>query len=177
MRSEWYGESGATDEGHERAPWSFGFSKPRSATLSYPLSWSMPKRSLSPPLSPPAKRFELDVDSHSHISQTAPLSLQSSLYDELILCIFSHLSWVDLCAVQATNRNWSRLAKDNELWRNLYIRTFGRPRLRGGGGTFGRADGREVKPLPSRAKGLKLRDWKWMFRISSNWRKGMLSTR
>ena len=42
-----------------------------------------------------------------------------------------------------------------------------------------RRDGQEVKPLPKR--GVKLedvddgRDWKWMFRISSNWRTGMLA--
>lgn len=37
-------------------------------------------------------------------------------------------------------------------------------------------DEREIKPLPGRARvedgGIK--DWKWMFRISSNWRKGAL---
>ncbi|KAF8622691.1 hypothetical protein AX15_006790 [Amanita polypyramis BW_CC] len=129
----------------------------------------MSKRPLSPPPLPPAKRPELGPGGHSQIS---PLPLQNSLYDELILCIFSHLSWADLCAAQATNRNWSRLARDNALWRNLYIGSFGRPRLRGGGGTFGCTDGRELKPLPSRAKGREARDWKWMFRISSNWRKG-----
>ncbi|PFH50902.1 hypothetical protein AMATHDRAFT_75290 [Amanita thiersii Skay4041] len=94
------------------------------------------------------------------------------LYDELILCIFSHLSWVDLCAVQATSRKWSRLATDNELWRNLYFTVFGRTRLRGARGFTGRLDGREVRPLPSRVKTGEFKDWKWMFRISSNWRKG-----
>jgi F-box-like len=97
------------------------------------------------------------------------------LYDELILYIFSYLSWVDLCVSQPTNRNWARLTADNELWRNLYMRAYGRTRLRGSKGFISRADGREVKPLPGRAKTDQLKDWKWMFRISSNWRKGKFS--
>ena len=51
--------------------------------------------------------------------------------------------------------------------------------MRGGRGFVGRADGREVKSLPERAKVEETsddgRDWKWMFRISSNWRTGMSS--
>ena len=100
------------------------------------------------------------------------LSFDHSLYDELILHIFSHLSWVDLCRTQATNRNWARLAGDNELWRNLYLKVYGRTRLRGAKGFIGRLDGRQVRPLPGRARAEEQRDWKWMFRISSNWRKG-----
>jgi hypothetical protein len=33
-------------------------------------------------------------------------------------------------------------------------------------------DGREVKALPGRARVDGVKDWKWMFRISSNWRTG-----
>ena len=131
----------------------------------------MSKRSLSPRLLPHPKRPHGPED---HL-QTL---LQHSLSDELILCIFSHLSSVDLCAAQETSRDWSRLATDNELWRKIYIKTFGRARLRGGKGFVSRAeDGREVKPLPSRADGDEIKDWKWMFRISSNWRKGNLFAR
>jgi hypothetical protein len=58
----------------------------------------------------------------------------------------------------------------------LYVSEYGRARLRGVRGHIGRNDGREVRPLPGRAKvedgGVK--DWKWMFRISSNWRTGQL---
>ena len=45
-------------------------------------------------------------------------------------------------------------------------------RLRGVRGFIGRGDGREVRPLPGRAKAEDVKDWKWMFRISSNWRTG-----
>lgn len=129
----------------------------------------MLKRSLSPILLPPSKRLHTSTGRQrpSH-----PLSFDSSLYDELILCIFSHLSWIDLCAAQATSRNWARLATDNELWRKLYLRVYGRTRLRGARGFVGRPNGREIKPLPGRAKAEDHKDWKWMFRISSNWRKG-----
>ena len=65
------------------------------------------------------------------------------------------------------------------MWKRLYLREYGRTRLRGGRGFVGRADGREVKALPERAKVEETsddsRDWKWMFRISSNWRTGMSS--
>ncbi|RDB24848.1 hypothetical protein Hypma_007776 [Hypsizygus marmoreus] len=132
------------------------------------------KRTLSPAPLPAAKRLH----TASSAGPQPRLSFDSSLYEELILCIFSHLSWVDLCAAQATSRNWYRLAADNELWRRLYLHVFGRSRLRGSRGFVARSDGREVRPLPGRAnsKEESLKDWKWMFRISSNWRKGRCST-
>lgn len=119
---------------------------------------------------PPAKRLHAPgVHRRLHVCF-------DSLYDELILCIFSHLSFADLCVAQAINKNCQRLATDIELWRNLYLKTFGRSRLRGYKGPVGvtRADGREVLPLPARVspKQDHFKDWKWMFRISSNWRKG-----
>ena len=130
----------------------------------------MSKRSLSPAILPPSKRLHT-----TRITKTPPLQplrFDNCLYDELILYIFSYLSWVDLCVSQPTNRNWARLTADNELWRNLYLRIYGRTRLRGSKGFITRPDGREVKQLPGRAKSDQLKDWKWMFRISSNWRKG-----
>ncbi|KDR75762.1 hypothetical protein GALMADRAFT_226408 [Galerina marginata CBS 339.88] len=133
----------------------------------------MSKRSFSPAPLPPAKRVQVFGNSRRYSSQI--LSFDNSLYDELILCIFSHLSWVDLCVTQTTSRNWARLASDNEIWRIKYLAEYGRTRLRGTKGFFGRFDGREVKPLPGRAKSDHHKDWKWMFRISSNWRTGRCS--
>ena len=130
----------------------------------------MSKRSLSPAILPPSKR--LHTTRITKPPPLQPLRFDNCLYDELILYIFSYLSWVDLCISQPTNRNWARLTADNELWRDLYLRTYGRTRLRGSKGFICRADGREVKQLPGRAKSDQLKDWKWMFRISSNWRKG-----
>ena len=57
------------------------------------------------------------------------------------------------------------------------MRVYGRTRLRGVRGVIARPDGREVKPLPGRAKDESSRNWKWMFRISSNWRRGMVTIR
>ncbi|KAF8893990.1 hypothetical protein BD779DRAFT_1435476 [Infundibulicybe gibba] len=131
----------------------------------------MPKRSISPAFLPPAKRIHgLDKSK----SYSAPSLNISSLYDELILCIFSYLSSAELCATMAVNKNWSRLAMDSELWRLLYIKAFGRTRLRGARGFVGRSDGREIRPLPSKMnhQPLTTKDWKWMFRISSNWKRG-----
>ncbi|EGN99529.1 hypothetical protein SERLA73DRAFT_121689 [Serpula lacrymans var. lacrymans S7.3] len=123
---------------------------------------------------PPLKRAHFLQPSSS---SSAPVSttFDDAFYDELILSIFSFLGSTDLCAIQATNSNWARLASDNQLWKALYLRDYGRPRLRGGRGFVGRADGREVKPLPGRAKPDNLKDWKWMYRISSNWRSGRCS--
>ncbi|KAF5380399.1 hypothetical protein D9615_004528 [Tricholomella constricta] len=135
----------------------------------------MSKRSLSPAPAPTAKRLHTSGASGIHeTARKTTLSFNDSLYDELVVCIFSHLSWIDLCAAQATSRNWYRLAADNELWRNLYLNAFGRSRLRGSRGHVTRSDGREVRPLPGWANTKKeaVKDWKWMFRISSNWKKG-----
>lgn len=131
----------------------------------------MQKHGLTPPPSPPHKRVH-----YSHGLKAGEPSISRSfealLYDELVLHIFSHLDYTDLCAVQATSRNWARIASDNELWRKLYLRVFGCSRLRGSKGFIGRVDGREVKPLPGGINTGSSRDWKFMFRISSNWRRG-----
>ncbi|KAI8993827.1 hypothetical protein BD414DRAFT_480570 [Trametes punicea] len=131
----------------------------------------MSKRPLSPAPLPPSKRI--------HASQPVTVRhrpfFDTILSDEILLFIFSYLSPSDLCAVQRTNRNWARLSLDNQLWKSLYISEYGRTRLRGARGFIGRGDGREVKPLPGRARTEDVKDWKWMFRISSNWRTGRCS--
>ncbi|KAI0268785.1 hypothetical protein BC834DRAFT_867204 [Gloeopeniophorella convolvens] len=132
----------------------------------------MAKRSLSPGHLPPAKRAHLASSPPSPASVEAYSGFDSLLYDELILHIFAFLSYVDLCALQATNRNWARLCLDNQLWKSLYLREFGRLRLRGLRGSAGRKDGRETKGLPGRATADEVQDWKRMFRISANWRSG-----
>lgn len=130
----------------------------------------MSKHQLSPALLPPAKRLHtLNGGAEArHI-----LTFENSIYDELVLCVFSHLSWTELCVAANINKNWARLSSDNELWRKEYLRVFGRPRLRGVRGFVGRSDGREIKPLPGRAHVEDRNDWKWMFRISSNWQRGV----
>ncbi|KAJ7497426.1 hypothetical protein FB451DRAFT_231990 [Mycena latifolia] len=133
----------------------------------------MSKRSLSPSALPPAKRL------HTLSGPPPPivrLNFDSALYEELILLIFSNLSFADLCAAQAVNRNWARLSLDSGLWKEQYLHVFGRSRLRGAKGFIGRTDGREIKRLPERAKADDIKDWRWMFRISWNWKKGRCST-
>lgn len=132
----------------------------------------MAKHELTDPSLPPAKRLCASSGSPVPVDAHRLLTFDNSIYDELVLCIFAHLSWIDLCAVQATSRNWARLAADNELWRKQFLSTFGRPRLRGSRGFLARSDGKEVKPLPGRARNDEHKDWKWMFRISANWKTG-----
>ncbi|KAF8588629.1 hypothetical protein K439DRAFT_1405823 [Ramaria rubella] len=112
-------------------------------------------------------------------------NFDNALYDELILSIFSYLPYKDLCNIQSTNTNWSRLSLDNQvdiisackfLWRSLYLREFGRSRLRGSRGYYphetARPDGKHVKLLRAQTQSKMVTDWKWMFRISCNWRTG-----
>ena len=131
----------------------------------------MSKHTLSSAPLPAAKRLRSLVGPSDPFCGRSS-SLNDSLSDELVLCIFSYLSWVDLCTVQATNRNWCRLAADTELWRKLYLSVYGRSRLRGASGFLARSDGKEMKSLPGGAMPAANKDWKWMFRISSNWRRG-----
>ncbi|KAG2113911.1 uncharacterized protein F5147DRAFT_680535 [Suillus discolor] len=135
----------------------------------------MSKHRLSPAPLPPAKRLHhTRISSQGHFLIT---TFDNALYDELILFIFSFLNSRDLCAMHRTNRNCARLASDNQLWKALFVREYGKTRLRGGKGFYGRTDGRSVKPLPSRASTSMSSaddalDWKWMYRISSNWKNG-----
>ncbi|KAG1799797.1 uncharacterized protein HD556DRAFT_1344913 [Suillus plorans] len=135
----------------------------------------MSKHRLSPAPLPPAKRLHhTRISSQGHSLIT---TFDNALYDELILFIFSFLNSRDLCAMHGTNRNCARLASDNQLWKALFVREYGKTRLRGGKGFYGRTDGRSVKPLPLRASTSTSSaddalDWKWMYRISSNWKNG-----
>ena len=133
----------------------------------------MSKRRQSPGVLPPAKR--LCLTGTSNLPRASHLSFDNLLYDELLLDIFSYLPWANLCLTQSVSRNWARLAGDNELWRKLYIQEYGRSRLRGSRGFISRRDGREVRRLPERALNDQCKVWKWMFRISTNWRRGLSS--
>ncbi|KAL1760641.1 hypothetical protein FB107DRAFT_202770 [Schizophyllum commune] len=138
----------------------------------------MAKHTLSPAPLPPRKRAQ--TAAHQPPQTLPTLTFETALHDELILLCFSFLSYRDLCLSQSTSKNWARLSADNHLWKGLYLHAFGRARLRGTRGFIGRTDGREVRPLPGRAarggagreKYVDYRDWKWMFRISANWKSG-----
>ncbi|KAJ7594416.1 hypothetical protein C8J56DRAFT_926721 [Mycena floridula] len=134
----------------------------------------MSKHRLSPAPLPPAKRLHTLLEKPLH-SRTI-LTFDNSLYDELLLVIFSYLSYIDLCTIQATSRNCRRLASDNELWRKLYVRVFGnRPRIRGTKGFSSiRSDGKQIKALPGRAREANV-DWKASYRLATNWLKGRCS--
>ena len=81
----------------------------------------MAKRSHSPAHLPPAKRSHLSTPSESSTCiPPARSDLFESLYDELILHIFTFLSYTDLCALQTTNRNLARLSLDNQV-HNTFI--------------------------------------------------------
>jgi hypothetical protein len=72
----------------------------------------MAKRSLSPVHLPPSKRAHLTAPEASTLSRSITFE---SLYDELILHIFTFLSYTDFCALQTTNRNLARLSLDNQV--------------------------------------------------------------
>ena len=84
------------------------------ALLTTPSS-PMAKRSLSPAHLPPAKRSHLSTPSTSTSISPAKFNCFESLYDELVLHIFTFLSFTDLCALQTSNRNLARLSLDNQV--------------------------------------------------------------
>ncbi|KAJ7072209.1 hypothetical protein C8F01DRAFT_1205825 [Mycena amicta] len=117
--------------------------------------------------SPPSKR--LHTENHSTNLAAPPVTFESALYEELILLVFSHLAWIDLCTAQCVSQTWRRLAIDQSLWKAQYLDTFGRSRLRGAKGFIGRTDGREIRrPEP--------KDWRSMFKISFCWKTGRCTT-
>ena len=75
----------------------------------------MSKHSLSPaPLPAPKRLHTLQAERTTQDLQPRT-TFDSLLFDELILVIFSCLSYTDLCAIQSINRNWSRLSLDNQV--------------------------------------------------------------
>ena len=75
----------------------------------------MSKHALSPaPLPTPKRLHILQAERTPHDLQSRT-TFDSLLFDELILVIFSYLSYADLCTIQSINRNWSRLSLDNQV--------------------------------------------------------------
>ena len=81
------------------------------APLRLPITMPKRQRSTVPP--PEPKRQHLNNGKAS--KPKGKLNFDVSLHDELVLVIFSHLSWIDLCAIQPINRHWARLATDNQV--------------------------------------------------------------
>jgi hypothetical protein len=82
-----------------------------------PTTTAMLKRK-QPPLLPPSTLLVTHSKRPHAVSRSearVQLIFDSALCDELVLSIFTHLSWLDLCAVQAVNREWARLAIDNQV--------------------------------------------------------------
>ena len=79
----------------------------------------MTKHRLSPDTLPPPKRLHTSSSTGTHASSHALATSLATLYDEIVLVIFSFLSYTDLCAIQRTNHNWSRLALDNQVLSHL----------------------------------------------------------
>ncbi|KAL5631674.1 hypothetical protein ACGC1H_007253 [Rhizoctonia solani] len=142
----------------------------------------MPKRPHSPSLDSVFSVKYSHTTSAKCPNQWPVSNFDTILSDETVLGIFAFLDPYHLCLVQLVNKHWGRLATDNHLWRIMFLREFSRSRLRGSRGFI--TSTREIKPLPSRAQlhgeeyGLNVEfpenytDWRWMFRISSNWSRG-----
>jgi hypothetical protein len=84
----------------------------------------MAKRSLSPAHLPPAKRSHPSTPSTSAYVPPARPNCFENLYDELVLHIFTFLSYTDLCALQTSNRNLARLSLDNQVHSTFHPRNF-----------------------------------------------------
>lgn len=89
---------------------------------------------------------------------SAKLNFNVCFSDELVLHIFSYLSYQHLCTIQEVHSHWARLAGDNTLWKQLFLIDHPSQRLRGSRGFSSRwvsefgPLGREIKPLPARLK-------------------------
>jgi hypothetical protein len=94
-----------------------------TALLATPSS-PMAKRSLSPAHLPPAKRSHPSTPSTSAYVPPARPNCFENLYDELVLHIFTFLSYTDLCALQTSNRNLARLSLDNQVHSTFHPRNF-----------------------------------------------------
>lgn len=78
----------------------------------------------------------------------------------------------DLCHVEAVSKGFRRVATDNELWKELFLRTFGR--LRGGRSQFTFTK-RPLVSLPAHLHTTSVSsavDWKSLYIIGNNWRRG-----
>ncbi|KAG8746954.1 hypothetical protein FRC12_014178, partial [Ceratobasidium sp. 428] len=140
----------------------------------------MPKRSHSPTLDSVLSVKYPHTYHNGHLNHSLIRNFDSALSDETVLTIFGFLDSYHLCLVRTVNKHWNRLATDNHLWRIMFLQEFSQQRLRGSRG-FSQHANREIKPLPSRVRNegdvISVRDvlpenytdWRWMYRISSNW--------
>ena len=142
----------------------------------------MPKREHSPGPLPLAKRAHtISPNVHVHRDHRGSSSFDSYFYDELILVIFSYLSWADLCVIRPTNSNWCRLSPDNQVLisNNMLPDNSGTDselHLNSSGNLYTLANmERSGRTRTHHDSDDAIRDWKWMFRIGSNWRTGMSS--
>eukprot|EP00128_Syssomonas_multiformis_P007775 Colp12_sorted_trinity150504_noHs@30825 len=83
----------------------------------------------------------------------------NALSSELLVHIFSFLDAKSLCQCACVCRLWCELANEPSLWRELYHDSFNKGNL---------------DPLLQRSKD-RIRQWKEMFAIKSNWRNGVCS--
>jgi len=124
---------------------------------------SMSKHTLSSAPLPPAKRLRTSAGlSDSFLGRSRSSSLDDTLSERAgYLYLFLSLLGRSMHCT-SYEQNWCRLAADNELWRKLYLKVYGRSRLRGASGFLTRPDGKEMKPLPGGEEPTVFRDWKWM---------------
>ena len=55
----------------------------------------------------------------------SPLPGLANISLELQLLILKHLAASDLVSLAATSKHFNTVAKDNQLWRRLYLKCFG----------------------------------------------------
>ncbi|EJU03985.1 hypothetical protein DACRYDRAFT_105056 [Dacryopinax primogenitus] len=85
----------------------------------------------------------------------------SHLSDEVILHILAHLDATSLAQVQLVNTHCLRIARDNQLWKSLFLRDHPPSHLR----SLSRPAKDSHHPHPPL-------DWRWVYRLSQNWATG-----
>ncbi|KZT56232.1 hypothetical protein CALCODRAFT_323358 [Calocera cornea HHB12733] len=152
------------------------------------------KRAGSPGSPPPAKRAHIPRPSRQAPDPAEPepepeRACISDLSDEVFLHVLAYLSYDSLAAVQQVSTHWLRLARDNQLWKQLFLRDHSHKHLRsvsahGTGKRRAHDPFRPIAPLPRRPAHTHARppgtaereegplDWRWMYRLSQNWATG-----
>lgn len=82
------------------------------------------------------------------------MTLEQALPEDIMIRILSYLDASELATVSRVSSEWARLAADPALWRHLYLSTY--------------AKAAAVTTSPVRT-----RPWRDLYRISSNWRRGV----
>ena len=140
------------------------------------LSTTMSKRVLDEGSGPVSdrKRQQTHINKVSGVDGALAFCHISKLSDEVLLNVFEMLPLSQIISCQTVSRRWQHISTDPELWKRLYFQRFVKPRL-------AHVHSRTRTRIATRDwwnnertqnDGETRKDWKQMFKVRHNWRKG-----